>query len=165
MASMKRMKIGAQRRLTEGEIAVGRVVFDDEIDWPSVRIAQAPWLGFGAMAPFGGLIIFSKWRAPEDFARAQVGEQGWFVHELAHVWQSTQGMFLPALKLGALGKSAYAYKPRKIASLRDYNIERQAEIVRHLWLARMNAHEAGMPDQDWLEDVWANRFTGRSRAA
>jgi len=166
MAAMERMQTGARRGLSAGEIALGRVVFGDEIAWGGVRVLQAPKLGFGAMAPFAGLIVFSNWRAPRDFADAQVHEQGWFVHELAHVWQSAQGMFLPALKLGALGKSAYAYKARKMASLRDYNIERQAEIARHLWLARIGAAEQGMPDRAWLEDVWASRaVTDRSPSA
>ena len=165
MAAMERMQTGARRRLTQGEVALGRLVFADEIAWPRVRVVQAPRLGFGAMAPFGGLIVFSNWRAPHDFSEVRPHEQGWFVHELAHVWQSAQGMFLPALKLAALGKRAYAYKARKQAAFADYNIERQAEIARHLWLARMGACEAGMPDPLWLEDVWAARFKGRSRAA
>lgn len=161
MPAMTRMQTGAARKLTDGEIALGKLVFADEIVWARVRVFQAPRLGFGAMAPFAGLIIFSNWRAAHDFADAPVGEQGWFVHELAHVWQSTRGMFLPALKLGALGKGAYAYKTRVPVALKDFNIERQAEIVRHLWLARMGAPEKGMPDPLWLEDVWASRLTGR----
>jgi hypothetical protein len=165
MPVMDRMHTGARRALTEGEVALGLVVFADEIAWERVRVLQAPRFGFGAMAPFGGLIIFSNWRAAQDFAEAPVGEQGWFVHELAHVWQSTRGMFLPALKLGALGKGAYAYKARKSAAFKEYNIERQAEIARHLWLARTGVREAGMPEHAWLEDVWASRFTGRSPAA
>lgn len=161
---MKRMRTGARRALTEGEIALGRILFGDEIAWDRVRIAQAPKLGFGAMAPIGGLILFSNWRAPEDFSAAGVHEQGWFVHELAHIWQSAHGMFLPLLKLKALGKRAYKYEP-KAAALAEYNIERQAEIARHLWLARVDAAEPGAPSRAWLEDVWASRFTGRWRAA
>lgn len=161
---MERMQIGARRALTAGEIAFARVVFADEIAWERVRVAQAPPLGFGAMAPFGGWIVFSHWRAARDFAHAPISEQGWFVHELAHVWQSTQGMFLPALKLAALGKGAYAYKAQKSAAFHQFNIERQAEIVRHLWLARSGAHEAGMPERAWLEAIWETRPTGRSRA-
>lgn len=163
--ALPRMRAGETRGLTQGEITFARVAFADEIAWPRVRVTQAPPLGFGAMAPFGGLIIFSKWRAARDFAQAPVSEQGWLVHELAHVWQSTQGMFLPALKLGALGKRAYAYKVRKSAAFHQFNIERQAEIVRHLWLARVGAHEAGMPEPAWLEAIWETRLKGRSREA
>jgi hypothetical protein len=161
MAAMQRMRTGAWRSLTDGEIAIGRVVFGDEIAWPRVRIVQAPRLGFGAMAPFGDVIIFSNWRAPKDFSQTTPHEQGWFVHELAHVWQSARGMFLPALKLGALGKAAYAYKIQNGAALKDYNIERQAEIARHLWLRRCGRGEAGIPEAAWLESVWAKRSKNR----
>jgi hypothetical protein len=108
------------------------------------------------MVPLGRTIVFSKWRAARDFARAPLREQGWFVHELAHVWQAARGTVLAAAKLGAIGKRAYAYKPRA-CDLRAYNIERQAEIVRHLFLARANAPERNAPPLAWLETCWASR--------
>lgn len=151
------MTMFQRRRLTPGEIKLGRGVFYDEIDWARVRMLQAPRLGFGAMAPFGRTIVFSHWRAWRDFAAAPLDEQGWFVHELTHIWQSARGAFLPWAKLGALGRKAYDYEPRAGAKLRDYNIERQAEIVRHLFLARAGAAEKGAPARDWLEEVWARR--------
>jgi hypothetical protein len=86
-----------------------------------------------------------------------VDEQGWFVHELAHVWQAARGVVLAGAKLGALGKRAYLYKPRAGAVLADYNIERQAEIARHLFLARAGVCEPDMPPSGWLEDIWARR--------
>ncbi|MEZ6024377.1 MAG: hypothetical protein R3C16_13410 [Hyphomonadaceae bacterium] len=162
MSAMKadadRMQAGQRRPLTPGEIALGRSVFGDEIDWPRVRVFQAPsLLGFGAMVPRGRTIVFSKWRAARDFSRTALGERGWFVHELMHVWQAARGVTLAMAKLGALGKRAYAYKPRSKARLKHYNIERQAEIARHLLLARAGEREDGMPDREWLEDIWATR--------
>jgi hypothetical protein len=151
------MKPGQRRALTEGEIKLGRIVFGDEIEWPRISVAQAPALGFGAMVPLGRTIVFSKWRAAHDFANTSPYEQGWFVHELMHVWQAKHGTFLAGAKLGALGKGAYAYKPRPSAKLTHYNIERQAEIARHLFLARIGAEEQGAPARDWLESVWASR--------
>jgi hypothetical protein len=152
------MRAGERRPLTAGEIALGRVLFDDEIDWPRVSVLQAPAaLGFGAMVPRGRTIVFCKWRAARDFSVTSPGEQGWLVHELMHVWQAAHGVTLAAAKLSALGKGAYNYKPLKAARLKHFNIERQAEIARHLWLARVNAPEPGMPDREWLEEVWATR--------
>lgn len=150
-------KYWIRRALSEGEIALGRTVFGDEIEWKRLRIMQAPSLGFGAMVPRGRTIVFARWRAPEDFAKSAISEQGWFVHELMHVWQAAHGVFLAGAKLGALGKGAYAYKPRPGARLRDYNIERQAEIARHLFLARSGMEEVGMPPTAWLEDIWRTR--------
>lgn len=152
------MKTGERRALTPGEIELGRMMFGDEIDWPRVRVVQAPRLGFGAMVPLGRTIVFSKWRAARDFAEATPDEQGWFVHELMHVWQAAHGVVLAGAKLGAIGKAAYLYKPKAGAKLKHYNIERQAEIARHLFLARCNACEDGMPPPGWLEDVWRSRL-------
>ncbi len=152
------MQVWEGRPLSEGEISLGRTVFADEIDWDRVRVKQVPaQLGFGAMVPIGKTILFAKWRAWRNFARAPIGEQGWFVHELMHVWQAGRGVLLAGAKLGALGKGAYAYKPRTRARLADYNIERQAEIARHLYLARAGKPEAEAPPQEWLEAAWARR--------
>lgn len=158
------MKPGQRRALTDGEIALGRSIFGDEIAWPKIRIYQAPRLGFGAMVPIGRTIVFSKWRAAHDFSTASMWDQGWFVHELTHVWQAARGVVLAAAKLRALGKGAYCYAP-KTASLRAYNIECQAEIARHLYLARAGVQEEGMPAQQWLEETWASRLKARSPAA
>ncbi|MBL8543674.1 MAG: hypothetical protein JNJ63_07665 [Hyphomonadaceae bacterium] len=147
-----------RRALTAGEIALARPIFGDEIDWRRVRILQAPRaFGFGAMVPFGRTIVFSRWRAVNDFSQAPPVDQGWFVHELMHVWQAARGIVLASAKLNALGKQAYIYTPSAGARLRDYNIERQAEIARHLHLARIGAYEAGMPERAWLEAIWATR--------
>ena len=155
-ASADLMQTGEKRSLTDGEIALGRSVFGDEIDWPAVRVFQTRPLGFGAMVPLGRTIVFSKWRAARDFASASLDEQGWFVHELMHVWQAKRGIVLAGAKLGALGKGAYVYKARNV-KLGRYNIERQAEIARHLFLARAGFAERGMPDKGWLEKIWATR--------
>ncbi len=152
-----RMKPGQRRPLTAGEAALGRTVFGEEIDWPRVRVLQAPSLGFGAMVPLGRTIVFSRWRAAWDFTGAPLDEQGWFVHELMHVWQAAHGVFLAGAKLGALGKLAYTYTPKPMAKLKHYNIERQAEIARHLFLARVGS-ASETPPRAWLEDVWASRF-------
>lgn len=150
------MKPGQRRALTHGEIDLGRSVFGDEIAWQKVRVFQAPALGFGAMVPIGRTIVFSKWRASRDFAKAPLWDQGWFVHELAHVWQAARGVILANAKLSALGKAAYAYKP-DTPKLSAYNIERQAEIARHLFLARSGFPEQGAPSREWLEETWASR--------
>jgi len=148
------MSPGERRKLTPGEIDIGAAMFGDAIDWPRVRVLQAPSLGFGAMVPLGRTIVFSRWRARRDFARASRDEQGWFVHELTHVWQAARGVWLAGAKLGALGKRAYIYTPREGAKLSAYNIERQAEIARHLFLARAGAAEPDAPPRPWLEAIW-----------
>lgn len=156
MASIARMQKFERRPLTAAEIALGKSVFAADIAWTKIHIFQAPRLGFGAMVPLGRTIVFSRWNAPRDFGAVDAAEQGWFIHELVHCWQAARGTFLAGAKLGALGNGAYQYTP-KSNHLKDYNIESQAEIVRHLFLARAGAAEANVPDRAWLEDVWAAR--------
>ncbi len=60
-------------------------------------------------------------------------------------------------KLGALGSKAYAYKPKAGVTLRHFNIESQAEIARHLYLARIGEPEQDAPERAWLEQVWRTR--------
>ncbi len=151
------MAIWERRPLSAGEIAFGRSVFGGEIAWPKISVLQAPRLGFAAMVPLGRTIVFSKWRAWRDFAAAPIEEQAWVVHELMHVWQAARGVVLAGAKLGALGNGAYVYKPVAGAKLADYNIERQAEITRHLFLARAGAPAEGAPARNWLEEIWASR--------
>lgn len=151
------MKLWRRRALTEAEIALGRSVFADEIAWRRVRVLQAPALGFGAMVPLGDTIVFSGLRAAEDFAEAPLEAQGVFVHELAHVWQAQRGVLLAGAKLRALGRKAYRYAPKPGARFGAFNIERQAEIARHLFLARRGVAWEAMPPRDWLEEVWAGR--------
>lgn len=146
-----------RRALTAGEIALGRLVFADEIAWPALRIFQAPALGFGAMVPLGRTIVFSRWLAARDFALACRDDQGWFVHELMHAWQAARGVVLAAAKLKALGAKAYVYEPKPGVALAHYNIESQAEIARHLFLARTGDGAKDAPPRAWLEAVWLSR--------
>ncbi|MGE3143680.1 MAG: hypothetical protein AB7L65_10195 [Hyphomonadaceae bacterium] len=155
------MRLFARRRLTAGEIALGRAIFGEEIDWARIRIAQAPPLWFAAMAPIGRTIWFGRWRAPADFAAAPLAAQGWLLHELAHAWQAAHGRVLALAKLGALGAGAYRIAWFPGARWEDFNIEAQAEIVRMLFLAR-----AGAPTEiahAELERLWATRLTSRAR--
>ena len=145
----------ARRALTDGEIAFGRIAFGDEIDWPRVRIAQvhpaAPW---GAMVPIGRTIVFARWRAAWDFARSDVLEQAWVVHELAHVWQAQRGVPLAAAKLSAIGRSAYRADWREERPFASYNIEQQAEIVRFAFLARIGRPDPTGPNLRRLAALW-----------
>jgi hypothetical protein len=155
MASCARMARFTLRPLTEGEIAVARDVFGATAAWRRVRVVQLPKLGFGAMAPFKHTILFSSWAAAADFSVAPLEERAWFVHELTHIWQAARGVSLPLAKLSALGKRAYAYKPVHEIFAR-YNIEAQAEIARHLFLARHGVRPHDAPSREWLETVFSS---------
>ncbi|MES1199415.1 MAG: vgr related protein [Pseudomonadota bacterium] len=151
------MELFERRALTGAELALAREIFGDEIAWARVRVVQWPPLFFWAMAPLRHTVLYSRLRARRDFSEAPLEEQGVFIHELAHIWQAAHGTVLAAAKLNAIGKRAYLYEAKKGARLGDYNIEAQAEIVRHLFMARRGASEPGAASADWLEAIWSGR--------
>ena len=131
---------------------MAREMFGEELQVERVWIIQAPAFGFYACAPFRNSVLFGKWRAPLDFGAANIHEQGWLIHELAHVWQAQSGVVLPLAKLGAVGKRAYAIKSG--AAFSALNIEAQAEVARGAFLARRGYHEPSMPPTDELKALW-----------
>ncbi len=78
----------------------------------------------------------------EDFCDRDLGLQGLFIHELVHVWQHQQGIFLP-LKRHPFCRYDYSLKPGW--KLAQYGIEQQAEIVRHVFMLRSGAKITGAP--------------------
>lgn len=141
------------RSLTENERTLARSVFGEAIDLQSVRINLKKWWWFQpkstAMAPDGEL-----WFHPQGhlysacFCTASLRRQAFFVHELVHIWQHQQGIFLP-LARHPFCRYDYWLKPGK--PFRTYGIEQQAEIVRHAFLLRNGVTVAGKPGLDVYE--------------
>jgi hypothetical protein len=131
------------RHLTSGEIELARSIFGNSIDYSKVRLFEGKWWPFhprrAAMAPMGDI-----WFHPEgggwsdDFADEALHRQGFFIHELTHVWQTQKGgrFYLPLMRHPFC---RYAYRLKSGRPFGQYGIEQQAEIVRHRFLA----------DKDW----------------
>lgn len=128
-----------KRPLTPGEIELARSVFGEAIDYAQVRLIKGKWWPFhprnAAMAPTGSI-----WFHPvaggfsEDFSREPLGAQGFFIHELTHVWQAQKrGRYYLPLMRHPFCRYAYELKPGK--PFQRYGLEQQAEIVRHRFLA------------------------------
>lgn len=143
--------MGGDRGLTDGEIALGRTVFGDAIDYSTVRIKRRKWWPLQpsriTMAPDGHLYFHPQSNAYcDDFARAPLLTQGFFVHELTHVWQTqTRGRWYLILRRHPFCLYSYALTPGR--PLNEYGIEQQAEIIRHAFLLRNGAMIAGVADQ------------------
>ena len=128
-----------KRPMTAGEIELARSVFGDAIDYSKVRLVEGKWWPFqprrSAMAPTGSI-----WFHPdgggwsEDFSREPLSRQGFFIHELTHVWQAQKGgkFYLPLMR-HPFCRYSYELNPGK--PFGRYGIEQQAEIVRHRFLA------------------------------
>ncbi|HLO19685.1 MAG TPA: vgr related protein, partial [Sphingomicrobium sp.] len=74
----------------------------------------------------------------EDFSKDALSRQGFFIHEMTHVWQAQRcgPLYLPLMR-HPFCRYSYALKPGK--PFHRYGLEQQAEIVRHYFLALRGA--------------------------
>ncbi|WP_293322777.1 hypothetical protein [Phenylobacterium sp.] len=139
MTPYARMKPLSLRSLTEGEAALGREMFGQGLEPRRIRILSQP-LWPRAFAAGSRLMVFPHRAAAADFSQASLGLQGLFVHELTHVWQAQRGIGLLGAKLRCGdGPEAYAYDLMSGHSFHDLNIEQQAMVVQHAFLASRRA--------------------------
>jgi len=144
-----------RRPLTPGEIELSRSVFGDAVDYARAGVANRKWAFFQpagtTMAPLGTIHFHPKSGLyHEDFAQAPLGVQGLFIHEMVHVWQHQNGIFLP-LKRHLFCRYAYALRPGQ--PFEKYGLEQQAEIVRHAFLLRRGAVVPGAPPLSQYESL------------
>ena len=138
----------SSRPLTSAERDLAASVFGGAIDYAAVQVHRRKWWPFQtrhiAMAPDGDL-----WFHPqgplwcEDFACANRGAQGLFIHEMTHVWQAQRAggrWYLPLMRHPFC---RYGYELKQGWPLERYGIEQQAEIVRHAWMLRQGMHVPG----------------------
>jgi len=127
-----------ERGLTPGEIALAQSVFRDSIDYSKVRLFRRKWWPFhprnAAMAPMGDIYFHPEggvWS--DDFSKEGLARQGFFIHEMTHVWQTqAKGRFYLPLMRHPFCKYGYELRPGRDFS--RYGLEQQAEIVRHIFL-------------------------------
>jgi hypothetical protein len=121
-------------------------VFGNSVDPARVRIRRLRWFPFQprtvTMAPCGHIHFHPQ--SPtysDDFAREPLVLQGFFIHEMTHVWQTQRyGRWYLVLRRHPFCRYDYRLTPGR--RLADYGLEQQAEIVRHAFLARHGAHMA-----------------------
>lgn len=86
----------------------------------------------------------------DDFGTASLFYQGLFIHEMTHVWQHQTGTNL-VLKRRPFTRYDYSIRPGW--SLTRYNLEQQAEIVRHAFLLKKGASVTGAPSLNIYEQL------------
>ncbi|CAN7172577.1 hypothetical protein LJR219_000273 [Phenylobacterium sp. LjRoot219] len=123
------------RRLTAAERALGREMFGEGLDVDRVRILAIPvWKRAFVAGP--ALIVWPAAWLPGDFGAAPLCTQATLVHELTHVWQAQHGVQLLIAKLKAGDSAAaYAYQLTADSDFLGLNIEQQAMVVEHAFLA------------------------------
>ena len=142
------------RPLTIGETSLAHSIFGEAVDYSKVRLIKGKWWPFqprnAAMAPNGHIYFHPEvggWS--EDFTREPLSRQGYFIHEMTHVWQAQKGgrLYLPLMR-HPFCRYRYQLKPRK--RFERYGIEQQAEIVRHVFLAEHGADVRPAPPRSLL---------------
>jgi hypothetical protein len=82
----------------------------------------------------------------DDFSLESIGWQGFFIHEMTHVWQvQTHGRWHLLIRRHPFCRYSYCLKPGW--PLSRYGVEQQAEIVRHAFMLRHGAQIAGVADK------------------
>ena len=142
------------RLMTPGEIELARSIFGEAIDYAQVRLFKGKWWPFhprnAAMAPTGDI-----WFHPaaggwsDDFSKEALGSQGFFIHELTHVWQAQRRgrFYLPLMRHPFC---RYAYRLNAGRPFARYGLEQQAEIVRHRFLADRGVLVPVVPPRELL---------------
>jgi|TARA_R110001592_G_scaffold226008_1_gene482058 hypothetical protein len=131
----------AGRALTQPEVSLCLSIFGQAIDYDRVTVFNRKWWLFQnprvTMAPDGNLWFHPKSNLfCDDFCGSSQNIQALFIHEMVHVWQHQQGVFLP-LARHPFCRYDYELLPGK--SFAHYGIEQQAEIVSHYFLLRLGA--------------------------
>jgi len=143
-----------RRSMTSGEIELARSIFGSAIDYSKVGLVRGKWWPFqprrSAMAPMGNIYFHPDgggWS--DDFSRESIARQGYFIHELTHVWQTQKGgrFYLPLMR-HPFCKYDYRLEPGR--PFGRYGLEQQAEIVRHRFLADRGAAVPVCPPRDLL---------------
>jgi len=85
----------------------------------------------------------------DDFAKEPLHRQGFFIHEMTHVWQAQNGgrFYLPLMR-HPFCHYHYRLEPRK--PFGAYGLEQQAEIVRHVFLAEHGGNPSVCPPPELL---------------
>ncbi len=129
-------------------------MFGHAIDYAKVRLVEGKWWPLhpkgAAMAPTGDIHFHPHgggWS--EDFSKEPLSRQGFFIHEMTHVWQAQRHgrLYLP-LRRHPFSRYRYQLKPGK--PFRRYGLEQQAEIVRHIFLAERGAPLDTVPPRSLL---------------
>jgi hypothetical protein len=134
------------RPLTAGEIAMASLLFRDAIDYRRVRIHARRYMPFQpkncAMTPNGHLYFHASCFL-DDYAQASVTNQHWFLHEMVHVWQHQLGY--PVRLRGAVRVGLpYHYDLRDGATLADYNMEAQGDLLADYFVLKFLGRPDGM---------------------
>lgn len=125
-------------------------MFGDALELDRVRLCAHP---FGGPAVTLGRRILFPGATPADFSEAATARRAWLVHELVHVGQfaaapgRTLLSWARVLLSGGYGPGLPGYRyPWPPPAWSRLNLEQQASLVEHAYLAREGGPRFGAPD-------------------
>ena len=136
------------RGLTNGEVLIAKIVFDNLINYNSIKIFNIPYLPWQPkdilMAPNGSLFVNQKLFS-KDYSQCSIAMQGVLIHELTHILQYqkhtnvvVQGFVLQSAYYLSFKKyNPYKYKLIEGKLFAQYNIEQQGEIARDIFFEKI----------------------------
>lgn len=169
--SVKKIKIDSKTRLlTQGEIDMAWMIFEDAVDYSKVKIHSRPYLWLFqpeniVMTP-NGEMYFHESRSQEDFSITENKLRHLFIHEMVHVWQYQMGYLVKmrgAIRLGL----DYNYKLSSKNKLADYNMEAQGDLLADYYALKYlkdpptMRQEQYANDQALYEEVLSDFFVDR----
>jgi hypothetical protein len=145
---------------------MARSVFGEALALDAVEVRRRRWWPFQprrvVMAPMGHIHFHPRadfWH--EDFSRAPLALQGLLIHELCHVWQWQQGLFLP-LRRHPFCRYDYVFEPGKPLPPTGSNNRPKSSAMRFCWNGGLTRifrvrifRKTGRPDRPSLADYRA----------
>lgn len=122
-----------RRLLTEGEKQLARSVFSDQLDLSQITIVAHRWVLKDYGISPNGHVYFNPHDWCEDFSSRSLAQQSWLIHELTHVWQVQQGIWV---WLRALLNRQYQYVLIDGKKFANYGVEQQAQMVQDYFVRR-----------------------------
>ena len=131
------------------------LLFRDAIDYRRVRIHGRRYIPFQpkncAMTPNGSM-YFHHSCFLDDYAEANLTGQHWFMHEMVHVWQHQLGY--PVRLRGAVRLGLpYHYDLHEDASLADYNMEAQGDLLADYFVLKFLQRPEAMRQRRYQNDL------------
>lgn len=126
-----------ERRITAAELGESRPIFRNAINYSDFKIIRGYYFALQpdntAMAPNGN-IYFPPKIYHDDFT-IRVGAMALLLHEMTHVWQVQNGVWLITRRLfWDFGDYDYVLDPAK--RLQDYKVEEQGSIIEDYYLIK-----------------------------
>lgn len=137
-----------ERAPTPGEINLAKRVFKDSVDYTKVKIHNKKYIFVqpdnSGMTPNGEIYAVGSRTYSNDYALEGPRLRGFFIHEMAHVWQYQLNILSPAsaatsefILNGFDYAKAYEYELVTGKDLLKFRIEQQAQIIEDYYLIQL----------------------------